>query len=158
MPRITPNLWFVTEALQAAELYTSIFPNSRITDMNRYPEGTGDMTGKVLTVTFELDGHEYTALNGGPQVGFNEAISMLISCQEQDEVDYYWAKLLAGGGQEQRMGWLKDRFGLSWQIVPEGMDELLASLDPEAGQRVMEAMADMRKLDLRVIEAAAGRR
>jgi predicted 3-demethylubiquinone-9 3-methyltransferase (glyoxalase superfamily) len=158
MPRITPNLWFVTEALQAAEFYTSIFPNSRITELNRYPDGTGEMAGKVLTVTFELDGQEYTALNGGPQVGFNEAISMLISCRDQDEVDYFWARLLEGGGQEQRLGWLRDRFGLYWQVVPEGMDELLASLDPEASRRAMEAMADMKKLDLRVLEAAAGRR
>ena len=145
----------MTEALQAAELYTSIFPNSRITELNRYPEGSGEQTGKVLTVTFELDGQEYTALNGGPQVGFNEAISMLISCEDQDEVDYYWARLLEGGGQEQRMGWLKDRFGLSWQVVPSGMEELLASLDPEASVRAMEAMTGMKKLDMRVLMAAA---
>lgn len=158
MPRITPNLWFVTEALQAAEFYTSIFPNSRITELNRYPEGTGDLAGTVLTVTFELDGQEYTALNGGPQVGFNEAISMLITCEGQDEVDYYWAKLLEGGGQAQRMGWLKDRFGLSWQVVPAGMDELLVNLDPDASRRAMQAMADMQKLDLRVLLAAADAR
>jgi predicted 3-demethylubiquinone-9 3-methyltransferase (glyoxalase superfamily) len=155
MPRITPNLWFVTEALQAAEFYTSIFPSSRITELNRYPDGTGDLAGKVLTVTFELDGQEYTALNGGPQVGFNEAISMLITCDDQEEVDYYWAKLLEGGGEEQRLGWLKDRFGLSWQVVPAGMDELLASLDPAASRRAMSAMADMKKLDMRVLLAAA---
>lgn len=155
MPRITPNLWFVTEALQAAEFYTSIFPNSKITDINRYPDDLGEESGKVLTVTFELDGHEYTALNGGPQLAFNEAISMLITCEDQDEVDYYWAKLLAGGGEEQRLGWLKDRFGLSWQVVPKGMDEILASLDPASSQRAMEAMATMKKLDIGVLLAAA---
>ncbi len=155
MARITPNLWFVTEALQAAEFYTSIFPNSAITEMNRYPEGTGEMAGKVLTVTFELDGQEYTALNGGPQVGFNEAISMLITCEDQDEVDHYWSRLLADGGEEQRVGWLKDRFGLSWQVVPRGLDELLASLDPEANERAMLAMSKMTKLDLGALQAAA---
>ncbi len=156
MPRITPNLWFVTDALQAVEMYTSIFPNSRITELNRYPEGSGELAGTVLTVTFELDGHEYTALNGGPQVGFNEAISMLITCDDQDEVDYYWSRLLEGGGQEQRLGWLKDRFGLHWQVVPAGMDDLLASLDPAASQRAVEAMAQMKKLDLRALLEAAG--
>jgi predicted 3-demethylubiquinone-9 3-methyltransferase (glyoxalase superfamily) len=155
MPRITPNLWFVSEALQAAEFYTSIFPNSKITEITRYPAGVGEEAGKVLTVTFELDGHEYTALNGGPQLAFNEAISMLITCSGQDEVDHYWDALLAGGGQPSRVGWLKDRFGLSWQVVPAGMDEILASLDPAQSQRAVEAMARMTKLDLRELLAAA---
>lgn len=156
MPKITPNLWFVTEALQAAEFYVSIFPNAKITELNRYPEGTGELAGTVLTVTFELDGHEYTALNGGPQVAFNEAISMLITCADQDEVDHYWEALLAGGGQESRCGWLKDRFGLSWQVVPAGMDEILAGLDPAQSRRAVDAMARMTKLDLRELLAAAG--
>ena len=153
MPRITPNLWFDTQGEQAAEFYVSVFPNSEITDITRYPEGS-PAAGMVLTVDFVLDGQSYTAINGGPQFHFDEAISLLINCADQDEVDYYWDKL-TDGGQESQCGWLKDRFGLSWQVVPPGMVEILNDPDPSRGQRAMQAVMGMKKLDLAAIRAAA---
>ena len=154
MPRITPNLWFDTEGLEAAEFYVSVFPNSKITNVTYYGDAGPGPAGTVLTVDFVLDGHEYTAINGGPQFHFDEAISLLINCADQDEVDYYWEKL-TDGGEESQCGWLKDRYGLSWQVCPVGMLDILNDPDPERAQRAMKAMFGMRKLDLAALQAAA---
>ncbi len=154
MPRITPNLWFDTNGQEAAEFYVSVFPSSEITNITYYPEGAPGPAGSVLTVSFVLDGQDYTAINGGPMFSFDEAISFLISCADQAEVDYYWAKL-TDGGEESQCGWLKDRFGLSWQVVPEGWEALLTDPDPGRAQRAMTAMLAMRKIDIAAIEAAA---
>ena len=131
MPRITPNLWFDTESKEAAEFYVSVFPNSEITDVTYYSEAGPRPAGTVLTVDFVLDGQEYTAINGGPQFTFDEAISLLINCADQEEIDYYWSKL-SDGGEEGQCGWLKDRYGLSWQVVPDGMASCLN--DPDKGR------------------------
>lgn len=155
MPTIVPNLWFDTEALEAAELYTSIFPNSAIGAVARYTEGSPREAGAVMTVDFTLDGQPFTAINGGPQFPFTEAVSLLITCKDQAEVDHYWDALTAGG-REGQCGWLKDRYGLSWQVVPEGMQEVLADPDPERAVRAMRAMLQMAKLDLAALRAAAG--
>jgi predicted 3-demethylubiquinone-9 3-methyltransferase (glyoxalase superfamily) len=154
MPRITPNLWFDTEGQEAAEFYVSVFPNSKITNISHYGEAGPRPAGTVLTVDFTLDGQEFTAINGGPEFHFDEAISLLIDCADQDEVDYYWTKL-SEGGEESQCGWLKDRYGLSWQVVPAGLGELLTDPDPERGQRAMKAMLGMQKLDLAALRAAA---
>lgn len=154
MPRITPNFWFDTQGLEAAEFYVSVFPNSKITNVSHYTEAGPRPAVTVLTVDFVLDGQEYTAINGGPNFTFDEAISLLINCSDQDEVDYYWAKLTEGG-EESQCGWLKDRFGLSWQVVPGGMGEILGDPDPERSRRAMEAMLGMKKLDLAAMRAAA---
>src|SRR5687767_10209888 len=151
MPRITPNLWFDTEGLEAAEFYCSVFPNSKVTNVSYYTEAGPREAGTVLTVDFELDGQRYTAINGGPEFPFTEAVSLLIDCKDQDEVDYYWEKL-TDGGSEVQCGWLKDRYGLSWQVVPAGMVELVT--DPERGAAAMKAMFEMKKLDLAAIQAA----
>jgi predicted 3-demethylubiquinone-9 3-methyltransferase (glyoxalase superfamily) len=155
MPRITPNLWFDTEAEEAAEFYVSVFPNSRITEVSHYGEAGPREAGTVLTVEFELDGQPFTALNGGPQFTFDEAVSFQIDCADQDEVDHYWDKLIEGGGAESMCGWLKDRFGLSWQVVPRRLVELLADPDQDRSQRAMKAMLGMKKLDVAALEAAA---
>ena len=154
MSRITPNLWFDTQALEAAEFYVSVFPNSRIVRVMHYGEAGPREAGLVLTVDFELDGQRLTAINGGPEYTFDEAISLLVECADQAEVDYYWAAL-SEGGEESRCGWLKDRYGLSWQVAPTELETLLA--DPDAGraQRAMTAMLEMRKIDLAGIRAAA---
>jgi predicted 3-demethylubiquinone-9 3-methyltransferase (glyoxalase superfamily) len=154
MSAITPCLWFDTEGEAAAELYTSVFPNSRITHVARYPEGAPRPAGEVMTVSFELDGQEFLALNGGPEFTFSEAISFQVHCASQEEVDRYWERL-GEGGEEGPCGWLKDRFGLSWQVVPTRMSELLGGDDPERSKRVMGAMLQMRKLDIAALEAAA---
>jgi predicted 3-demethylubiquinone-9 3-methyltransferase (glyoxalase superfamily) len=154
MPRITPFLWFDTEAEEAAEFYCSIFPNSKITAVSHYTEAGPRPAGMVMTVSFVLDGQEFTALNGGPNFTFNEAISLLINCADQDEVDYYWDKL-GDGGQELDCGWVKDRYGLAWQVTPTGMMDILSSDDPARVQRAMQAMFTMKKLDLAVLQAAA---
>ena len=154
MPRITPNLWFDTESLEAAEFYVSIFPNSKITNVSHYTEAGPRPAGSVLTVDFVLDGQEFTAINGGPEFTFTEAISLLINCADQEEVDYYWDKL-TDGGEEVQCGWLKDRYGLSWQVCPEGMAELLGGDDRERADRAMRAMFGMKKLDLAALRAAA---
>ena len=153
MPGITPNLWFDTQGLEAAEFYVSVFPNSKITAVTHYPEGAGP-AGEVLTVDFELDGQPYTAINGGPQFTFDEAISLMINCQDQTELDHYWEKL-TDGGEESQCGWLKDRFGLSWQVTGPGMNELLNDPDPARASRAMAAVYGMKKLDLAAIRAAA---
>ena len=156
MPKtITPCLWFDTEGEQAAELYTSVFPNSRITHVSHYGEAGPREAGTVMTVQFELDGQPFVALNGGPaHYGFSEAISFQVSCDSQEEVDEYWSRL-SEGGEEGPCGWLKDRFGLSWQIVPNALPRLLTQSDPDAAQRVMAAMLQMKKIEIAELEEAA---
>jgi len=156
MPRITPNLWFDTEGLEAAEFYVSVFPNSRVTRVLRHGEAGPGPVGSVLTVEFELDGQQYTAINGGPEFTFNEAISLLIDCADQDEVDYYWSTL-SEGGEEGPCGWLKDRYGLSWQVCPTDLITLLNDPDPGRSQRAMTAMMGMKKIDVAALHAAADR-
>jgi predicted 3-demethylubiquinone-9 3-methyltransferase (glyoxalase superfamily) len=155
--RITPCLWFDTEAEEAARFYASIFRNSRITAVTHYGEGMPMPKGTVLTVRFELDGQEFLALNGGPTFPFTEAISLMVECKDQKEIDFYWSKLLDGGADAQ-CGWLKDKYGLSWQVVPEGLEKLLGDADPAKANRVMQAIMGMVKLDVAKLEAAyAGR-
>ena len=152
--KITPNLWFDTEAEDAARFYTGIFSNSRIIGMSHYSEAGPREAGTVMTVQFELDGQRFVGINGGPQFKFDEAVSFQIDCADQDEVDYYWERL-TDGGEESQCGWLKDRYGLSWQVVPRGMGELLGDPDPERAERAVKAMLGMRKLDLGALRAAA---
>ena len=154
MPQITPFLWFDTEAEEAAEFYCSIFPNSKITAVSHYSEAGPRPAGMVMTVSFVLDGQDYVALNGGPEFKHSEAFSLLINCADQAEVDYYWEKLTAGG-EESQCGWLKDRYGLSWQVTPEGMMDVINSDDPARTARAMQAMFGMKKLDLAALQAAA---
>ena len=154
MPGITPNLWFDSEAEEAAEFYVSVFPRSEITGISYYGDAGPGPTGTVLTVAFVLDGQPFTALNGGPAFTFSEAISFVVDCADQDEVDHYWARL-SEGGEESQCGWLKDRFGVSWQVVPAGMGEVMGDPDPERAQRAMKAMLGMKKLDLAALRAAA---
>jgi predicted 3-demethylubiquinone-9 3-methyltransferase (glyoxalase superfamily) len=154
MPTITPCLWFDTEGEDAANFYTSVFPNSRILDIARYGSAGPRAEGTVMTVSFELDGQEFVALNGGPDFTFSEAISFQVSCKNQEEVDGYWSKL-SEGGEEGPCGWLKDKFGLSWQIVPTVLPELLADPDQEKAQRVMAVMLEMRKIEIDALERAA---
>ncbi len=157
MPKITPFLWFNDNAEEAAKLYTSIFKNSKITGVTRYDkagaEATGQPEGSAMTVSFQLDGIEFTALNGGPSFKFTEAISFVVDCKDQAEVDYFWDKL-SQGGEKGQCGWLKDRFGLSWQIVPTGFVELISDPDPEKSQRAMKAMMKMSKLDIEALKRA----
>jgi predicted 3-demethylubiquinone-9 3-methyltransferase (glyoxalase superfamily) len=152
--KITPNLWFDTEAEEAAAFYTSVFDNSRIVNVTHYPEGAPREAGMVMTVDFELDGQRFTGINGGPDFKFDEAVSLLIECETQGEVDHYWEKLTEGG-EESMCGWLKDRYGLSWQVVPAGMEELFADPDKTRAERAMAAMLEMRKLDIAALRAAA---
>ena len=154
MQRLRPCLWFDTEAEEAAELYTSIFPNSRIVDVARYGSAGPRPEGMVMTVAFELDGQPILALNGGPDFTFTEAVSFEVECADQAEVDRYWDKL-TDGGEEGPCGWLKDRYGLSWQIVPKALTELIADPDREKSQRVMKAMLEMKKIDVAALERAA---
>ncbi|HUP93053.1 MAG TPA: VOC family protein [Solimonas sp.] len=153
--KITPFLWFDTQAEDAAKFYTSIFPNSKIGRSARYPEGSPGPAGSVMTVEFELDGQRYTALNGGPMFKFSEAFSLVVHCRNQEEVDYYWGKLMAGGGAPSQCGWLKDKFGFSWQIVPDVLLELTQGPDQARTARVFGAMMKMVKLDVRTLEEAA---
>jgi predicted 3-demethylubiquinone-9 3-methyltransferase (glyoxalase superfamily) len=152
--KIVPNLWFDTEAEEAAQFYVSVFQNSRIVNVTRFTESGPRETGMVMTVDFELDGERFTGINGGPGFKFSEAVSLLINCEDQDEVDYFWEKL-SEGGEDGPCGWLKDRYGLSWQVVPSGMDELFADADPARADRAMKAMLGMRKLDIAALQAAA---
>ena len=154
MPKITPCLWFDTQGEEAAEFYTSIFPNSRIVDVARYGEAGPREAGTVMVVKFELDGQEFVALNGGPEFTFDEAISFQIDCADQEEVDRY-SEALTDGGEQGPCGWVKDRFGLSWQVVPARLIELIADPDAARGQRAMAAMLEMRKIDIAAVEAAA---
>jgi predicted 3-demethylubiquinone-9 3-methyltransferase (glyoxalase superfamily) len=152
--RITPNMWFDTEAEEAAEFYISIFKNSRIVHVAHYTEAGPRPAGMVMTVEFELDGLRFVGINGGPEFTFSEAVSFLVNCEDQDEIDYYWERL-SEGGQEGPCGWLKDKFGLSWQVAPTGMDELFSDPDPARATRAMEAMLKMGKLDIAALRAAA---
>jgi predicted 3-demethylubiquinone-9 3-methyltransferase (glyoxalase superfamily) len=156
MPEITPWLWFDIEGEEAANFYTSVFPNSGILEVTRYGSAGPRPEGTVMTVTFELDGQKFGALNGGPEFSFSEAISFMVSCKDQDEVDTYW-ETLSEGGEKGPCGWLKDKYGVSWQIVPTALDELLSDPDREKSQRVMEAMLQMGKIEIAELERAAER-
>lgn len=152
--KITPNLWFDGQAEDAARFYISVFDDSRIVSTTHYPENSPGEAGTVMTVLFELNGQRFLGINGGPQFKFDEAVSFEIRCEDQAEVDYFWEKL-TDGGSESQCGWLKDRFGLSWQVVPGGMEELFADPDPERSQRAMQAMLKMSKLDIEELRRAA---
>jgi predicted 3-demethylubiquinone-9 3-methyltransferase (glyoxalase superfamily) len=152
--RITPNLWFDTQAEEAASFYVSVFRNSRIVNVTHYTEAGPREAGMVMTVEFELDGQRFVGINGGPEFTFDEAVSFQIDCETQDEIDFYWEQLSAGG-EEGPCGWLKDRYGLSWQVVPTGMEELFADPDQERADRAMKAMLGMRKIDLAALRSAA---
>jgi predicted 3-demethylubiquinone-9 3-methyltransferase (glyoxalase superfamily) len=152
--KITPNLWFDAEAEDAASFYTSVFKNSRIVNVTHYTEAGPRDAGMVMTVEFELDGQRFVGINGGPEFTFDEAVSFQINCETQDDVDYYWEKL-AEGGSEGPCGWLKDKYGLSWQVVPTGMEELFADPDPQRAERAMKAMLGMGKLDIAALRSAA---
>jgi predicted 3-demethylubiquinone-9 3-methyltransferase (glyoxalase superfamily) len=154
MHEITPCLWFDTEGEEAATFYTSVFPNSRIVDVAHYGAAGPRPEGTVMTVSFELDGEKFVALNGGPEFTFNEAISFQVSCKTQEEVDAFWAQL-SEGGEEGPCGWLKDKYGVSWQIVPTALSELLSDPDREKSQRVMQAMLQMKKIEIDALERAA---
>jgi predicted 3-demethylubiquinone-9 3-methyltransferase (glyoxalase superfamily) len=147
MPKITPFLWYDSQAEEAAEFYVSVFEDSRITNVVRYGSAGPGPEGSAMTVSFELDGREFVGLNGGPTHTFTEAVSFVVDCATQDEVDYFWTKL-SDGGEEGPCGWLKDRFGLSWQIVPRALSELLSDADPAKSARVMAAMLQMKKIEI----------
>ncbi len=153
MQKITPFLWFDTQAEEAVKLYTSLFNNSRITGMTRYEQEGPGPKGTVMTVAFELEGQEFVALNGGPIYKFTEAISFVVNCETQEEIDRLWDKL-SEGGEVQQCGWLKDKYGLSWQIVPTVLGRLLQDKDPEKSRRVMQAMLQMIKLDIKALQSA----
>jgi len=157
MQKITPFLWFDDRAEEAASFYTSIFKNSKIVNIARYGDAGAQVTGRpkgtVMTVAFQLEGEEFVALNGGPQFKFTEAISFVVNCQTQHEVDEYWKKL-SDGGREVQCGWLKDKYGLSWQIVPTILSEMLNDPDPKKSERVMKAMLQMKKIDIKGLKQA----
>jgi predicted 3-demethylubiquinone-9 3-methyltransferase (glyoxalase superfamily) len=152
--RITTNLWFDTEAEEAADFYISIFKNSRVVNVAHYTEAGPRPAGMVMVVEFELDGQRFVAINGGPEFKFDEAMSLQVNCETQDEIDYYWEQLTEGG-EEGPCGWLKDKYGVSWQVTPTGMDELFADRDKDRARRAMEAMFKMRKLDIAALREAA---
>jgi predicted 3-demethylubiquinone-9 3-methyltransferase (glyoxalase superfamily) len=158
MQKITPFLWFDHQAEEAAKFYTSVFKNSKLGKILRYDEASakaaGGTVGSVLTIEFEIEGQKYTALNGVPQFKFNESVSFVVYCQTQDEVDYFWQKLTADGGQESECGWLRDKFGLSWQVTPTVLIEMLHDKDPKKSERVMNAMMQMQKIDISKLKAA----
>jgi predicted 3-demethylubiquinone-9 3-methyltransferase (glyoxalase superfamily) len=153
MQKISTCLWFDTQAEEAADFYVSVFDNSRILSASRYGDAGPGTPGQAMTVEFEIEGRKFMALNGGPAFTFNEAVSFVIDCSSQDEVDRYWAALTAGGSESQ-CGWLKDKFGVSWQVVPSALGRLLGGPDPAGAQRAMEAMLGMRKLEISELEAA----
>jgi predicted 3-demethylubiquinone-9 3-methyltransferase (glyoxalase superfamily) len=153
--KITTFLWFDGNAEEAVNFYTSVFKNSKIRDIVRYGESGPRQKGDVMVIDFELEGQQYTALNGGPEFKFNEAISLLVHCETQEEVDYFWKKLQEGGGKEIECGWLKDKFGLAWQITPQVLLDLLKDPDEQKKDRVMRAMMQMKKIDIRKIQEAA---
>jgi predicted 3-demethylubiquinone-9 3-methyltransferase (glyoxalase superfamily) len=153
MPKITPCLWFDTQAEDAAKHYISIFPNSAVVSTSHYGEGGPGPKGGVMTVEFDLDGQRYLGLNGGPHFKFTEAISLMVECKSQEDVDYYWHKLLQGG-EESQCGWLKDKFGLSWQVFPTILPQMLKDPDPKKAKRVMEAMMKMRKIEIPALKKA----
>jgi predicted 3-demethylubiquinone-9 3-methyltransferase (glyoxalase superfamily) len=157
MQQLTPNLWFDNEAEEAANFYTSVFKDGRIISTVRYPKSAEEVSGKkagsVMTVDFEIMGQRFVALNGGPEFKFNESVSFMIPCRDQKEVDYFWERL-TDGGEESACGWLKDRFGLSWQVVPERLNEMLEDKDQNKVEAVTAAFLQMRKLDLPTLEKA----
>jgi predicted 3-demethylubiquinone-9 3-methyltransferase (glyoxalase superfamily) len=155
MQKITPFLWYDTQAEEAMNFYVSVFPNSKVLSVARYPKGAPAPEGTVMTASFELNGTEFTALNGGPHFKFTEAVSFVVKCADQKEIDYYWDKLTSGGGQPSQCGWLKDRFGLSWQIYPPILGELLSDKDRAKANRVMAAMMQMTKIDIQALKDAA---
>ena len=158
MGKITPFLWFDNNAEEAVNLYITLFENSKITALTRYSAEaaavSGQKEGSVMTIAFELDGQKFTAINGGPHFKFTEAVSFAVNCKSQEEVDKYWDKLTSGGGTESQCGWLKDKFGLSWQIIPEAMIEMMRDKDTAKSKRVVEAMLKMKKLDVAVLTEA----
>ena len=154
MPKINPSLWFDTQGLEAAEFYCSVFPNSEILQVTHYGEGGMRPAGTILTVAFVLDGLDFLAINGGPQFSFSEAVSLVVECADQAEIDHYWESL-SDGGEEGPCGWLKDRYGLSWQVVPAGLGDLLSDTDEARRDRAMAAIMRMGKLDVAAIRSAA---
>ena len=154
MQKVTPFLWYDNQAEEAANFYVSIFKNSRVKNVARYPEGSPAPVGSVMTVEFELDGQEFVGLNGGPNFKFTEAVSFVVNCETQEEVDYFWDKLLEGGTESQ-CGWLKDKYGLSWQVTPTILSELFKDKDPQKSKRVMQAMLQMKKMDIETLKQAA---
>ena len=150
MQKITPFLWFDNNAEEAVNFYVSIFRNSRITSVSRYPEGSPGPAGTVMTATFQLEGQEFVALNGGPQFKFTEAISFLVSCETQKEVDELWEKL-SQGGEKGQCGWLKDKYGVSWQIIPTALGQMLQDRDPQKSRNVVQAMLQMTKIDIETL-------
>ena len=162
MQKITPFLWFDHQAEQAVEFYTSVFKNSKVGRILRCGEeaakASGRPTGSVLTIEFEIEGQKFVALNGGPQFKFNESVSFVVNCHKQEEVDYYWGKLTADGGQESACGWLKDKFGLSWQVTPTVLIEMLHDQDRNKSERVMHAMLQMQKIDVKKLKDAYARK
>jgi len=155
MQKITPFLWFDNQAEEAVNFYVSVFKNSKVGTVARYGDSGPGPKGSVMTIAFELDGQNFTALNGGPHFKFTEAISLVVNCADQEEVDYFWEKLTADGGQEVQCGWLKDKYGLSWQVVPKILPELVQSGDPKKSERVMKALMQMKKLDVAKLKEAA---
>ena len=153
--KITPFLWFDNQAEEAARFYTSIFKNSKILQVSRYGDAGPGPKGSVMVVSFQLAGQEFTALNGGPLFKFSEAVSLVVSCDNQKEIDEYWSQLSGDGGQESMCGWLKDKFGFSWQIVPTELGKLMSDKDPKKANRVMQALLQMKKLDIAKLKAAA---
>ena len=151
----SPFLWFDSNAEEAANFYVSVFKNSKILNLSRYGDSGPGPKGQVMVVNFELNGLPFMALNGGPVFRFNESVSFVLTCDTQAEVDEYWSKLTANGGQESQCGWLKDKFGLSWQVVPAGLSELMRDPDPARAQRAMQAMLQMKKIDLAAMKRAA---
>ncbi len=158
MQKITAFLWFDDQAEEAVKFYTSIFKNSKVGRILRYSgeaaKASGRPVGSVLTIEFELEGQRFTALNGGPEFKFNESVSFVVNCETQKEVDYFWEKLTANGGQESACGWLKDKFGLSWQVTPTVLIEILQDKDSEKAERVMNAMMQMQKIDIKTLKEA----
>ena len=155
MQKISPFLWFDGNAEEAADFYVSLFKGSKILKIARYGEAGPGPAGSVMVVNFQIEGQDFIALNGGPLFKFTEAISFVINCQTQEEVDHYWNRLTAGGGQESQCGWLKDKYGLSWQVTPTILGELLADKDQKKAQRVMQAMLQMKKIDIAALKRAA---
>lgn len=160
MQKITPFLWFDDQAEEAVNFYTSLFKKSKIGRIFRYTEEAAEKTGRpvgsVLTIEFEIEGQKFVALNGGPLFKFNESVSFVINCETQEEVDYFWGKLTADGGEESACGWLKDKFGLSWQVTPTALIDMLHDNDPEKAERVMKAMLQMKKIEIPKLKAAYG--
>ncbi|MGV3618895.1 MAG: VOC family protein [Fimbriimonas sp.] len=154
MQKITPFLWFDNDAEEAVNLYVSIFKDAKITEISRYPEGGPAPAGQAMVVAFELFGQQFQALNAGPMFKFTEAVSFVVNCETQDEVDYYWNALTKDGGEGSMCGWVKDKYGLSWQVTPTALGRLYSTGTPEQSQRVMAAMMEMRKLDIGALQRA----